>query len=91
MQQFRDDVYLQVTLSQEPLRSGVLLFEFAQAGGVGGGSFAEAGAPAVETVLGDVALAADLGDSVFAFSGLLQEEGVKTATICSSLNWFFCM
>ena len=73
MEQFLDDVYLQVALGQEPLQSGVLLFEFAQADGFVCGGVAEAGAPAVEAVFGDVVLAADFGDSLFAFLGLLQD------------------
>jgi hypothetical protein len=47
--------------------------------------------------LGDVVLAANLGDGLLALFGLLQmvcspfSACCKTATICSSVNWLFCI
>jgi len=67
-----DDVYLQVALGQEPLETSVLFFEFADAGRFVCAHAAEVSAPAIEGVLRNVVLAADLGDRAIALLGLLQ-------------------
>ena len=73
LEQFLDDVHLQVALGQQAFEAGVFFLHLAQAGGFVGGGAAEARAPAVEAVFGDVVLAADFGDGLLALLGLLQE------------------
>lgn len=91
MKQLFDNVYLQVTFREETLEAGVLFFEVPNTDRVWGIHAAKAGTPAIESVLRNVVLVADLGDRAIALFGLLQEMNNKTATICASVNWFFCI
>jgi hypothetical protein len=86
LEDFLDDVDLQVALSQQPLEAGILFFEFTHAGSLVCVHAAEASAPAIERVFGNVVLAADIGDRFLALFGLLLEKNDKMATICSSVN-----
>ena len=91
MEDFLDDVDLQIAFSQQALQSGIFFFEFTNTGRFVSIQAAKASAPAVERVFCDVVLTADFSDGFFAFFSLLQDGddllvGDKMVTICSSVN-----
>jgi hypothetical protein len=74
LEDFLDDVDLQVSLGQQAFQASVFFFEFTDTGGFVGVRPAEAAAPAIERVFSNVVLAADFGDRFLAFFGLLQDS-----------------
>src|SRR5262245_35377641 len=70
-EQLPEGINLQVALGQEPLDSSVLRLEVSQSPQFGDSQAAVAASPAVERVLGDAMVAAELADGRLADLGLL--------------------
>ena len=73
LEDFLDDVDLQVTFGKQTLEPRIFFFEITDAGGFARVHAAKAIAPAVEAIFGNIVLTADFGDSLFASLSLLQD------------------